>query len=239
VKLSLMVAGVLAAAMTTSVSAADMPARVAKAPAAAVVPVFNWSGFYVGASAGGIRAKDEIVNLSNGFPGSGSFRGFLGGPTVGVNWQSGTWVFGVEGDYSWSNLDEEISFGCTPPCVQELPYFATARVRIGHAAGGYLGYLTGGAAFTHVKHFQVSVPGNFDSAKDVTGWTIGAGLEGAVGANWSWKVEYLFADFGNPVTFAPILAFPVRHDLTAHVLRVGINYRFNTGKTPSPVVTKF
>jgi outer membrane immunogenic protein len=235
----LAVLGVLAFSVAPPAFAADMPARVAKAPESLVAPAFNWTGFYVGATVGGIWAKDQLS--VPGFVGERtSFRGYLGGPTVGVNWQTGPWVFGVEGDYSWTNIHDEVSFGCAPPCREKLPYFATARVRAGYAANNYLAYLTGGAAFTRVENSQV--PGGFQGSGSVTGWTIGAGLEGAISANWSWKVEYLFADFGNPAidSFIIVGNAGVRHDLTEQVLRVGINYRFATGKAPAaaPIVTK-
>lgn len=35
-----------------------------------------------------------------------------------------------------------------------------------------------------------------------TGWTAGAGLEAKIRPNWSWKFEYLYADFsGGAVTY--------------------------------------
>jgi outer membrane immunogenic protein len=237
-------ASICATALVAFVSplhAADMPARVAKAPESLVAPVFNWTGFYVGATVGGIWAKDQLS--VPGFVGNRtSFRGYLGGPTVGVNWQTGPWVFGIEGDYSWTNIHEDVSFGCFPPCREKLSNFATARGRVGYAANNYLAYLTGGAAFTRVENSQPGVVTIGVGRDTVSGWTIGAGLEGAVGGNWSWKVEYLFADFGNPVVNWPGLPATeaVRHDLTEQILRVGINYRFATGKVPAaaPIVTK-
>jgi outer membrane immunogenic protein len=76
-----------------------------------------------------------------------------------------------------------------------------------------------------------SVVGNFSQTK--VGWTIGAGVEAALGAGWTGKFEYLHIDFGNVSNaFAPILTLPFVGNLgasgrvTDEIVRVGVNYRF-------------
>ena len=86
-----------------AVQAADMPV---KAPP---VVVWNWSGCYVGVQAGYKWGKSEVDYGQNtlGRPvGSQAndditLNGALGGGTVGCQYQWGTWVWGVEGDFSW------------------------------------------------------------------------------------------------------------------------------------------
>jgi outer membrane immunogenic protein len=225
----LFIAGIAAAAFcSASALAADLPT---KGPAynAAMAPIFDWTGFYVGGTAGGIRVHDQITGII--VFNKDSMSGFLGGPTVGYNFQSGPLVLGIEGDYSWTNVKHEVDFGCAPACKEKIPYFATARARIGYAANNLLAYVTGGAAFSRIERSQISDEGK----KNVTGWTIGGGLEGAINNNWSWKVEYLFADFGRPNVFDPVIAGNERHDLTEQLVRVGINYKFGGdpwGKAP-------
>lgn len=217
--------GIAAAALFgASALAADLPTKgpVYKVAAA---PIFNWTGFYVGGTAGGVWVHDRITGVT--VFNKDSMSGFLGGPTVGYNFQSGPLVLGIEGDYSWANVKHEVDFGCNPACNEKIPYFATARARIGYAANNLLAYVTGGAAFSRVERSQVVI-GN-EGKKNVTGWTIGAGLEGAINHNWSWKFEYLFADFGHPDVFDPALPGNERHDLTEQLLRVGINYKFGGG----------
>src|SRR5215216_6980081 len=64
-----------ALSVATAASAADMQARpYSKAPPAAVVAAYNWSGFYIGAMGG------------YGWD-SGDSSGGFGGGTVGYNWQ--------------------------------------------------------------------------------------------------------------------------------------------------------
>jgi len=59
---------------------------------------FNWSGVYLGATAGyanGFHTFDELAGAFLGYPGlsNDQTRGFAGGGTLGINWQAGTLVY--------------------------------------------------------------------------------------------------------------------------------------------------
>jgi outer membrane immunogenic protein len=103
--------------LTSAALAADLPVYT-KAPVKPT-PVFNWTGFYVGASAGFTWSNSDPVNSSttnlsalaglNGDVGSavatqgtGSTSpksdGFLGGGQIGYNWQAARYVYGLEAD---------------------------------------------------------------------------------------------------------------------------------------------
>jgi outer membrane immunogenic protein len=75
--------------------AADLPARTCiKAPAYAAMPIYNWTGFYIGGHIGGAFTED------NGFAGTSSDNNaqFLGGVQIGGDYQfAQNWVIGVEG----------------------------------------------------------------------------------------------------------------------------------------------
>jgi outer membrane immunogenic protein len=69
--------------------------------------VWSWTGFYLGAHVGaGWGAKDwdleelAIPSLANSFP----VNGFLGGGQLGYRWQSGMWVWGLEGSISGAGI---------------------------------------------------------------------------------------------------------------------------------------
>src|SRR5262249_52565190 len=128
------------------------------APAAAHVYA-NWSGCYVGASAGTSSGHTDgfITNngptvlgtgglvagsqLSNDF----NLSGFIGGGTLGCNWQAGAWVFGIEGDGSATNksgqafsaIAHTTTFGDRPFELQER-WLVTARGRLGLTNFGWL-----------------------------------------------------------------------------------------------------
>jgi len=93
--------------------------------------------------------------------------------------------------------------------------------------------------------------GSYNVSSTKTGWTVGAGGETKLGYNspWSLKAEYLYIDLGsNSDTFNTIYTqggggavvgrvAGVRTDYSLnreHILRVGVNYSFNT-----PVVAKY
>jgi outer membrane immunogenic protein len=75
------------------------------------------------------------------------------------------------------------------------------------------------------------------------GYAVGAGFEYAWSRNWSVKAEYLYLNFQNvnstaPVVFPPATVsgsvFTHSADLTANIVRVGVNYHFG-----APVVAKY
>jgi outer membrane immunogenic protein len=255
----LFVAGIAAAAFCGAPAlAADLPV---KAPAyKAVAPMFNWTGFYVGGHVGWawVRASTTIVSDPSGaFPPGFNFccdrDGFIGGAQAGFNWQTGQWVFGVEGDWSWTNSSRVvISTSPTIPGVVRTAtaddhWYATATGRIGYARDNWLLYAKGGAAWfseTDGNPSTTGLPVGTTVAADVDhihlGWTVGAGIEWALWPNWSAKIEYNYMDFGTERVRYVIVSPPAaagtfgEADLPnkVHAVKVGLNYRFDWGKGP-------
>jgi outer membrane immunogenic protein len=77
------------------------------------------------------------------------------------------------------------------------------------------------------------------------GWAAGAGAEWALTNNWSVKAEYLYLRFdafsyASPliaaaVPFAPGYAWSTTITPREHVLRFGVNYKFDWG----PVIARY
>ena len=86
-----------------SAMAADM--RPARAPiytkAPMMAPAFSWTGCYIGANAGGLWATKDWSGLDASS--SADVSGGLAGGQVGCNYQVTTWVFGIQGDFDWTN----------------------------------------------------------------------------------------------------------------------------------------
>ncbi len=132
-------------------SAADMAVKAR--PVVAPVAAYNWTGCYVGVQGGGVwgRTKHRAEPLFNvdTTPSFDLTGGEVGG-TLGCNYQTGSWVFGVEGDGSWTNASgssNEILPG-NPIIIghTDMRWLATVRGRIGYAFNNNLIYATGGWA---------------------------------------------------------------------------------------------
>jgi outer membrane immunogenic protein len=239
--LSLGALGLIAAA--TSASAADMAVKAAKAaaPLYSPVPMSRWSGFYVGIDGGyGWGRTDHTVTIASGLS-SGSFDvegGILGG-TFGYNQQFGSFVVGFEGDINktWISGSNSNNIGFANPLsigpsnfalpltlTSELAWLGTARARVGYDWEGWLGYVTGGAAFgsvtSKVSSQLLGISGFAAQSDTRMGWTIGVGVEHQFMPNLSGKLEYLYVDLGkNTQLLVDNVGF------TTSIVRAGLNYR--------------
>jgi outer membrane immunogenic protein len=135
----------------------------------------------------------------------------------------------------------------TGDLAEKLSWFGTVRGRLGVTVTPWvLAYVTGGLAYGEVKsdlsvagiNCEDAVSALFSSSTTKAGWTIGGGLEGRIVGNWTAKVEYLYIDLGTVTSGAfvtPIVA-PSRGFLTTsisshvtdNIVRVGVNYKFDS-----------
>ena len=112
-----------------------------------------------------------------------------------------------------------------------------------------MAYLTGGLAVAEIKTAGIVAgfspldsSGNpnvtpvgfgFYDHRTRAGWTAGAGIETHLSGNLTGKIEYLYLDFGSIATSTsnPLNATPVAVNLESrvsdHIVRVGLNYRFD------------
>lgn len=218
-------------------SAADLGRRLpTKAPVMAE-PAWNWTGFYVGANGGFGWARSEHSSLGASTGLFNQSGGMIGG-TVGYNWQTGPAVFGLEADLDWARINGT-SGGCfTGSCFTNMQAFGTARGRLGYAFNNWMPFITGGLAYADIKAGQDGIAGT-STDQWRAGWTIGGGVEAMFAPNWSAKVEYLYADFGNgaATSYTPIGGALVgASERNVNVVRGGINYHFNWG---GPVVARY
>lgn len=244
-RLTLAGIGIIAAAIAAlPAAAADMPM---KAPVYRGGPVvsYNWTGFYVGGHLGGAWGQtDYFTNIAGPNTTNADPDGFIGGGQVGFNYQVGAWVFGVEGDWSWTNLRGSGPEPTSPPAggilKSDANWFATAAGRFGYASGRWLLYVKGGAAWMNVDHaFSNIGPPAFTASatKTHSGWTVGTGLEWAFADTWSAKFEYNYLDFGNDsvvLTGGPV-PITVGVDQQVHAVKLGLNYRWGSG----PLVARY
>jgi outer membrane immunogenic protein len=245
----------IAVLIGTPVLAADIPL---KAPP---VPVYSWTGFYVGGNVGYSWGNANWIYSDPSFSGtnvgSEKLDGFIGGAQIGYNWQANqTLVLGVEADIQGSAEKGSNSFSDPYFCdscgggaeeavngivSSNIRWFGTVRGRAGVLVNPtMLLYGTGGLAYGGVSTsgtFTDTFPGcspaicnwAFNQSTTKLGWTVGGGVEGAIAnsSNWTWKIEYLYINFGtlsgSSYGVDP-LAYSWSTTVTDNILRVGLNY---------------
>ena len=183
-------------------------------------PRYLWTGLYTGLHAGYGFGTSRMTDTNGVTTGNFDTDGFVGGGTLGYNIQSGQFVWGIETDISYSDVNGRTLTNCGGGCVVSSDWLWTLRGRIGMDFGGWMPYFTGGLA---VADGFGRVAG-ISSSDTLTGYTLGGGLEVKLDRNWSVKAEYLFVDLGDLRVPTPA---PVRADFDEmHIVRAGINYKF-------------
>src|SRR3954471_12117273 len=105
----IIVATVLAGGLVGSASAfaADLAIAKpvpAKAPPTVASPVYDWSGFYAGLHVGHDWGRAHVIDNGVLTEDAVPMNGAIGGLLAGINWQTGTFVYGLEGDFGISGL---------------------------------------------------------------------------------------------------------------------------------------
>jgi outer membrane immunogenic protein len=238
----------------------------AYAPPPPPVPVYTWTGCYVGASAGtsyGTSTHSTVANsvLTSNVAGptplpaavaagsniadSFNLSGFIGGGQIGCNYQFGQWVIGVEADGSGTNKEGQAQEVPLAPFIAgrsnwvsqtQERWLVTARGKLGWAIWDKtMVYATGGGAWAKIdtSEFLLGTVLNtgHQESNTRTGWTVGGGIEYALGYGWSVKGEYLYVDFDHYTTFnSPPFGVgniaPRDVKLNDHIFRGGLNYKF-------------
>jgi outer membrane immunogenic protein len=121
--------------------------------------------------------------------------------TFGYNFQSGSFVFGLEGSLAAANFDGRFTSPYLPAVGAWTPnmnWLGTVTGRLGYSFGQWLPYAKGGFAAADVASpAQAAQIGGFSQGSQLGGWTAGVGLEYQLTPKWSMGLEYLYTDLGN------------------------------------------
>ena len=193
-KKNLLLAAVSLVALSAAAPAlaADLAARpYTKAPAM-VAAIYDWSGFYIGINGGGGSSHATWDLVGFGRDGSHDATGGTVGGQIGYRWQSGQWVFGVEGQGNWADFSGS-HVGAISGFTNntKIDAFGLITGQVGYAWNNVLVYVKGGAAVVSTKYDASFAGASLASANDTRwGGTVGAGLEYGFAPNWSVGVEY-------------------------------------------------
>jgi outer membrane immunogenic protein len=219
------------------------------------VPVFSWTGCYVGGHGGYGKGQTsqnvsfDDINRGGEYHPAYNFdnKGGVYGLQGGCNYQVGLFVAGIEGDYSWANLNESRSF-VDPiedaPNVDSATFnskidaLASIRGRFGIAADRALVYATMGWGWANFKYsYLLNDQGVVNAAAFSTtadGVVLGAGV------NYAWtnwlilRAEYLHYAVNKDIDLASSILVNTtgpqwgdRAGITnVDVVRVGLDWKF-------------
>lgn len=210
---------------------------------------YDWTGPYVGLQAGYGWGKDDLDvdstlggELSTFSADDLTGDGFVGGAHAGYLIQSGSLVYGVEGDIEFADMKGKeaspngagFSLG---DYEKNIDWLGSLRLRTGIAVDRALFYATGGLAVGGVEldfdPTQEDFPYDID-ANDGTkwGWTIGAGVDYAISTSLSARIEYRYTDLAD--TSLEINSYvgvvqdsaKAHFDNDFHAVRAGLSWRF-------------
>jgi outer membrane immunogenic protein len=208
----------------------------------------NWNGGQLGGSNGASAVNNNFVEPGAYVCGAGETFGtncfetpitFSGhqtsytvGPFLGWRWQLGTYVAGIEADWSWKKASTSSSFNTPSECYLGPGAFCRSdaksgtvsqnwdssfRLRYGYLVTPFtLVYATGGLAISEITgsfNFSSTILGGGPGGtaysnstwSDVrTGGTVGAGVETELWAGWKARLEYRYTDFGAYTKNVPV-----------------------------------
>ena len=244
------IVGLAATGLAGPASAADM---AVKAPPPAPLPViYNWSGFYIGANGGWGQSHSclDFVRLVGPVfsDGCADRSGGLAGGQIGYRWQTNQFVFGLEAQGDWADLNSSRVSLFNPALSTRVKTDGIGLFtgQIGWAWNAALLYVKGGAAVTSNRIDILDTPtgtGLVSSHATRWGGTLGVGFEYGFTPNWSFGAEYNHLWMGtsnNSFTatdprLVGVLNNRVGQDLDMVTLR--INYRF--GGYGAPVTARY
>jgi outer membrane immunogenic protein len=169
-----------------------------------------WAGTYFGIQGGIARRETSFAEADTFLTGASNpdfieknrAGGTVGG-LLGYNWQNGSFVYGVEGDWNWIGAKASRSvdfFGDQISASFDVNWLATLRGRAGLAFDALLFYVTGGLAAGHIRNSaELQLPFgsvSFNQSQTRVGWTAGVGAEYMFSPHWTARAEFRYVDLG-------------------------------------------
>jgi outer membrane immunogenic protein len=247
-------AAVALLAVSSVGQAADMPARVVKAPLAPVMVPFSWTGFYLGGNIGAAWGQRTITDNTRALAFTQTSNGrFIGGGQIGYNYQINNFLLGVEGDIDGVAHNNGDGAGIVVPGVGTIAassnstWVSTLAARFGIANDHWLFYGKAGGGWVGTSNLTISnvtagtvITGN--NSRTNSGFLGGVGIEYAITNNWTVKAEYDYLALSRRNFIVPVGSpFFVGDNFTnggrnVQMVKLGFNYLFNPG---APIAARY
>ncbi len=192
-----------------------------------MVPMpLDWTGFYVGAQAGGAISRPNEKGSSD-LPSSDTE--ITGGVNAQALYEMDQFVFGtiVDGNLSTALASQACTSNTALTCKDGSGGDFSVRAKLGYAFDNVLLYGTGGWGWAdyQMKSFKTSDgSGAFSDQRLLNGWVAGAGLSYAINEKWITSVEYLHYDLGSSNSYTGTGLETVAP--TMDTVTMGIGYKF-------------
>lgn len=234
-------------ALSAPAAAADLASMPVKA-LAAPVPLYTWTGCFIGIQGGygGQALRQQDPTGTTFAPpgqsiGAGGSSGLVGGQLGCDRQVASTWVLGAAVEWSATNfrtasqglIGDPMFSGKIGTLSSRTSSLGSVTGRFGYAGDHWLAYARAGAGFAGQRYSLAfspnSGPVDYTGSAMQVGWTVGAGIEWAVCDAWTLGVEYDHYGFPSktltltdPVNGVTPIA--VRDDID--VVKASLNYRF-------------
>jgi outer membrane immunogenic protein len=257
-RILLITAAAMGVAFAQGALAADLGVRAAPVYVAPAVVAPTWTGIYLGFNGGWGWTNSNNSNLAFTSP-AAAFLPFtvatannnanspVFGGQLGYNYQTGNWVWGIEGDVDGANI--QANQNVFVPAIAGFPggsaflnekqnWLASIRGRIGYTWGPGMIYVTGGGAWTGIQvtggaTLLNGTTGTLAANSTQSGYVVGAGYEWMIAPNWSLRGEYLYYGFTSSFNTGA-LVLPATAAVTGNlnkfntsVVRIGLDYKFD------------
>jgi outer membrane immunogenic protein len=214
------------------------------------VAPYDWTGVYGGVHAGFIRANITVEGQARTVEGQPideldlsyerDFDGFVGGALGGVNFQAGSFVFGLDMDFGGvvadgegtehvKGTEEDIRF------QHGMDWTAHIRGRLGFALDRVLVYGAGGLAiadFDVKSNRSLQSENDLDDGGHATGWSVGGGIEYAVTDHLLVRAEFLHDEYSDEefaVCDVTMVCDNFDVGFTDNIFRIGVSWKFMSG----------
>jgi outer membrane immunogenic protein len=249
---------VMGVGLANGALASDLPVWAAPVYQAPVAIAPTWTGFYLGFNAGwGWTGKGDTKFKFSGAIDSLPHTETMSSPVIGgqfgYNWQTGSWVWGIEADVDGSHL--QANHTAMVPTIgtaflnERQEWLASGRFRAGYIWGPGMIYFTAGMAWSRAQiDGGATVFGgggasnNFSISQVRSGTVVGTGYEWMIAPNWSARAEMLWYKFTGtttgtvmfPAAGTTVAAGTTKFDTV--IARLGLDYKFDWA---APLATRY
>ena len=164
----------------------------------------NFTGFHVEAIGGydTLRSgeRDDGTDTSTN-EGDESIDGAVFGVGAGYDFNIGSLVIGVEGEFTESTGEQEAT-----ETVDGLPLTTSVEIGRDIYVGGRIGFQAGDSTLLYAKagytNTSIEAAADYDDERleldtNVDGWRLGAGVEQRFGENLFGRLEYRYSNYNN------------------------------------------